>query len=155
MSEQGENLGTRLHKFCLFSCVLCKYSWVYTACTALQTQQCISLRNRQQNNVWFLPGTVKDCYTRPFSQEPRIWHRTRGYEESFTWFMKRHKKCIPGLLGGRGHWCMAIDDVETSHGFLHAFVVCSTVVWLGSSLILSYWSSCYSDLHSPAVQWWV
>ena len=28
------------------------------------------------------------------------------------------KKCIHGLLGGRGHWCMAIDNVETSQAFL-------------------------------------
>jgi len=51
---------------------------------------------------------------------------------------------------------MAIDDIETPHGFLHAFVACSTAVRLGSSSILSYWSSCYSDLlrSRPAVQWW-
>ena len=33
---------------------------------------------------------------------------------------------------------MAIDDVETSQDFFHAFVACSTAVRLGSSSMLSY-----------------
>ena len=70
-----------------------------------------------------------------------VYSNKRELLKSFTWFTKRHEKCIPGLLGGRGHRCTAIDDVETSHGFLHTFVACSTAVRLGSSLILSYWST--------------
>ena len=30
------------------------------------------------------------------------------------------QKCVPGLLVGRGHWCMAIDRVETSQAFKSA-----------------------------------
>lgn len=28
------------------------------------------------------------------------------------------QKCIHGLLGGCGHWCRALDDIETSQTFM-------------------------------------
>ena len=28
------------------------------------------------------------------------------------------QKCIHGLLGGCGHWCRALNDIETSQAFM-------------------------------------
>ena len=41
------------------------------------------------------------------------------------------KICIQGFIGGRGHWCMAIDNVET----YQAFMLLLPVVRLRSFLI--------------------
>ena len=48
---------------------------------------------------------------------------------------------ITYVLGGRGHCCMAIDNIETSQ----AFMLLLLVIRLYTSLI-SYWSSCSSRL---------
>ena len=53
--------------------------------------------------------------------------------------MKRPEKNVSlAFLVGVAIKGMAIDDVETSQGFFHAFVACSTALRLGSSSMLSY-----------------
>ena len=48
------------------------------------------------------------------------------------------KKCIHGLLGGRGHWCTAINNVETSQAFMLLLLVVQLLDKLLKQLLQSF-----------------